>query len=54
MFSKIAYYVWKEENKAGVIITLCGDSVDAIGRSIHIESITEFFGAPSSGKTQVG
>lgn len=46
------YGIWKDEQKAGVIITLCKDFDDATDGGIHLTKITELIGGPGSGKTQ--
>lgn len=51
MFSD-SYEILKNEQKVGVIITLCKDFDDATDGGIHLTKITELIGGSGSGKTQ--
>lgn len=53
MFKKTALDIWQEEIKRTSIVTLCQDLDEAIDNGVPLGVITEFTGAPGSGKTQI-
>lgn len=53
MFERNALEVYNEEIERTSIVTLCRELDEAIDDGIPLGKITEFTGAPGSGKTQI-
>ncbi|XP_055906185.1 DNA repair protein RAD51 homolog 3 [Eupeodes corollae] len=53
MFTKSAFDCWSEEAKDRSIITLCKKLDSCLGGGVAPKVITEFCGAPGTGKTQM-
>lgn len=53
MFTKSAFDCWSEEAKDRSIITLCKKLDVSLGGGVPVRVITEFCGAPGTGKTQL-
>jgi len=54
LVSKNAFDLLQQEQSSGSIVTFCEQLDDMLGGGVSVGKITEFWGAPGIGKTQIG